>query len=62
MYGWQPILPIDLQFGVRTPDIVASTSHSYIYKTQERLEWAYKIAHEVSKRESEHPKKQYDQT
>ena len=30
MYRRQPMLPIDVQFGVRTPYIVASTSSGYI--------------------------------
>ena len=55
------MLPIDIQFGVRTPDIVASTSHGYIKKLQRRLDWAYKTANEVIKKESESSKKWYDQ-
>ena len=38
------MLPINIQFGVQTPCVVASTSHYYIQKLQRRLEWAYKIA------------------
>ena len=30
MFGRHPMLPIDVQFGVRTPDIVASTLHDCI--------------------------------
>ena len=55
------MLPIDVQFGVRTPDIVAPTSHGYIQKLQKRLNWAYKTAHDVNKKESEHSKRKYDQ-
>ena len=51
------MLPIDVQFGVRTPDIVASTSHGFIQKHQRRLDWAYKTANEVNKKESELSKK-----
>ena len=61
MFGRHPMLLIDVQFNVRTTDIVASTSHSYIQKCQRRLYWAYKTANEVNKKESEHSKKQYDQ-
>ena len=32
MFRRHPMLPIHVQFGVRTPDIVASTSHGYIQK------------------------------
>ena len=38
LYHRQPMLPINVQFGVRTPNIVSSTSHSYIQKLQKRLE------------------------
>ena len=54
-------LPIDVQFCVRTPYIAASTSKGYIQKLQERLDWAYKTAHEVSKKESKCSKRRYDQ-
>ena len=60
MFGRHPMLPIDEQFGVRTPDIVASTSHGYIQKLQRRLDWACKPANGVNKKESEHSKKCYD--
>ena len=60
MYGRQPMLPIDIQFGEQTPDIVASTLYSYKQKLQRRLERAYKTANEVSKQEPGHSKKQYD--
>ena len=51
IYSRQPMLPIDVHFGVRTPDIVSSTSHSYIQKVQKRLQWAYKSAQEICKKE-----------
>ena len=47
------MLLIDVQFGVRTSDIVASTLHGYIQKLQRRLDWAYKTVNEVNKKESE---------
>ena len=52
-----PCYQIDVQFGVRVPDIIASTSHGYIQKLQGRLDWTYK----AGKREAEHSKKWYDQ-
>ena len=61
MYSRQPMLPIYVQFGVRTPDIVPSTSHSYIQKLQKRLDWAYKSAQDISKKESECSKRRYNQ-
>ena len=60
MYSRQPMLPVNVQFGVRTPDIVSSMSHTYVQKLQKRLEWAYKLAQEISKKESECSKRRYD--
>ena len=51
IYGRHPMLPIDIKFGVQTPDIVTSISHGYIQKLHRRLEWGYKTADEVSKNE-----------
>ena len=36
MYGRHLMLPIEIKFGVLTPNIVASTSHGYIKKTPEK--------------------------
>ena len=33
MYGRHPLLPMDIQFNVRTLDISATTTHSYVKKT-----------------------------
>ena len=55
------MLPIDVLFGVRTPDIVASNSHDYIHKLQKRLGWVYTTTNDVNKKESEHSRKWYDQ-
>ena len=50
------MLPIDIKFGILTPDIVASTSHGYIQKLQKRLEWAYKTTDKIIKRSQNIPK------
>ena len=47
MFGKHPMLPIDIQFGIKTPHIVASTSHGHIQQVQRRLDWAYKTANQV---------------
>ena len=54
------MLSIDVQFGVRTLDIVSSTSHNYVQKFEKRLEWAYATANEVVKREQERHKQRYE--
>ena len=44
MYGRQPMLPIDTELSVQTPDITSSSTHRYIQKLCSRLEWACKKA------------------
>ena len=62
MFGRQPMLPINVQFWCK------NTRHScfhfkwlYPKSSRKRLDWAYKTAHEVIKKESEHSKRRYDQ-
>ena len=52
LYGRHPMLPIDIEFGVRTPDLVCTATHNYVKKFANRLEWAYRKANEFSKKES----------
>ena len=62
MFGRHPMcVPIDVQFIIRTPDMVASTSHGYIQKLQKRLDCVYKTAYKVSKKETECSKNWYVQ-
>ena len=51
MYGRHPMLPIDIQFNVRTLDISATTTYNYVIKLHTRLEWSYRKAHEVNRKE-----------
>ena len=60
MFGREPLLPIDVEFGVRTPDVAAVTTHKYIRKLKNRMEWAFKKAAEVSLKESTRHKRYYD--
>ena len=60
MFGREPLLPIDVEFGVRTPDIAAVATHKYIRKLQNRMKWAFKKAAEMSLKESARQKRYYD--
>ena len=51
---------MDIEFGVRTPDPVATSSNSYVEKLQKRLAWAFKKAQEVNNKEKKRNKKNYD--
>ena len=44
LYGRHPILPIDIEFGVRQVDLAESASHKYVGNLQNGLKWAYKKA------------------
>ena len=39
MFGREPNLPIDIELGVRTPDLVATSTKNYVEKLQKRLAW-----------------------
>ena len=60
MFGREPNLPIDIEFGVRTPDLVATSTKNDVEKLQRRLAWAYRKAHEVNQREKTRNKKIYE--
>ena len=59
MFGREPDLPIGIEFGVRTPDLVATSTRNYMEKLQKRLAWVYKKAQEENSRESSRNKKNY---
>ena len=60
MYGRKPLLPIDLEFGIRTPDIACKTTYKYNERMKHRLNWAYRKAQETSEKESKKNKERYD--
>ena len=41
MFGREPNLLIDIEFGVRTPDLIATSTKDYVEKLQKRLAWAF---------------------
>ena len=60
MYGRQPLLPIDIEFGVLTPDVTVVATQKYVQMLKHQLEWAYNKAREVSTKEAERSKRRYD--
>ena len=60
MFGWEPLFPIDIEFGVHTPDIAAVTTHKYVEKLRNKMKWAFKKAAEISLKESARQKRYYD--
>ena len=55
MFGQKPCLPIDILFGTNTADL-RGNSTIYIENLKRRIEWAYKAANEVVKKEKERNK------
>ena len=51
MYGRHPLLPIDIEFGVHTPDIIGTSTHNYIQKLHSHIQWAYQKAQEINANE-----------
>ena len=60
MFGREPILPIDLEFGITNPMLVDSSHENFAKKLGKRLQWAYKVANECIQKESLCHKKYYD--
>ena len=60
MFGRKPCLPIDILFGTNTADLKGNTSTKYIENLKWRIEWAYKTANEVVKKEQEWNKQHYN--
>ena len=54
------ILPIDILFGTNTADLKGNISAKYPENLKWRIEWAYKTANEVDKKEQEQDKWHYD--
>ena len=61
MYGRQPLLPIDIEFGVFSPDVTGEATQKYVQMLKHQLECAYNKAREVSFKEAKRSKRRYDQ-
>ena len=60
MFWRHPQLPLDVEFGVRTPDIVVVSVENYIQKLQKRLKWAFNKALEIIEKQKTKYKSHYD--
>ena len=59
IYGRQPRLPIDIEYGVGIPDSYKDCK-SYAAKLEHRLKWAYEAAQTYIDKETTRYKKYYD--
>ena len=53
MFGRKPCLPIDILFSRNTAEMKGNTSTKYVENLKQRLQWVYKTANEVVKKEQE---------
>ena len=61
MFGRHLQLPIEIEFGVRTPDIVAVSTENYVQKLWKRLQWwAFNKTLEVIEKQKAKYKGHYD--
>ena len=56
MFGRKPQLPIDILSGTNTAEMKGNSSAKYVENLKRRIEWAYKIANKVVKKEQEQNK------
>ena len=60
MFGRKPHLSIDIIFGTNTAELKGNTSTDYVEYLKQRLQWAYKTAEDVVKKEQEWNKWHFD--
>ena len=60
LYGRHPLLPIDIDFGVMTPDLSETVILKYVKELQRKLEYAFRKAAAFSKKEAQRSNRCYD--
>ena len=60
LYGHKPLLPIDIEFGVKFPEVSDSITTNYVKKLKNRLEWAYRKAADNSQKEKQRARLNFD--
>ena len=61
MYGREPRLLIDIEYGVTLPNLADTTRQNYAQKLESRLKWAFQVAKDFNEKEMNHHKTYYDQ-
>ena len=62
LHGRQPLLPIDIEFGVFTPDLSEAVNYKYVQELKSRLEHAFQKPNEFCNKEALRSKKRFDKT
>ena len=56
LYGRQPLLPIDKEYGVFTPELSEAITYKYVQELKSRLECAFNKANDFYKKKSNQDK------
>ena len=62
LYGRQPLLPIDIEYGVFTPELPEAITYKYVQELKSRLEYAFNKANEFCEKEASRTKERFDKT
>ena len=62
LYGRQPLLPIDIEYGVFTPELSEAVTYKYVQELKSRLEHTFNKANDFCEREAIRSKQRFDKT
>ena len=62
LYGRQPLLPTDIEYGVFTPELSEAVMYKYVQELKSRLENAFNKANKFCAREAIKSKQKFDKT
>ena len=62
LYGRQPLLPIDIEYGVFTPELSEAVTYKYVQELKSRLENAFNKANKFCAKEVIRSKQRFDKT
>ena len=62
LYGRQPLLPIDIEYGVFTPELSEAITYKYVQELKSRLEHAFNKANDFCEKEAIRTKQRFDKT
>ena len=62
LYGRQPLLPIDIEYGVFTPELSEAITYKYVQELKSRLENAFNKANKFYVKEAIRSKQRFDKT
>ena len=62
LYGRQPLLPIDTEYGVFTPELSEAIMYKYVQELKSRLENAFNKANQFCAKEAIISKQRFDRT